>query len=36
MLMATAKQTMVLIAGATRVPLPVPDDFRALVAAFEQ
>jgi acyl-CoA thioester hydrolase len=35
-LMATAKQTMVLIAGMTRLPLPVPDDFRAVVAAFEQ
>jgi acyl-CoA thioester hydrolase len=34
-LMATAKQTLVLINPADRRPLPVPDSFRDLVAAFE-
>jgi acyl-CoA thioester hydrolase len=35
-LMATAKQTIVLIDLATRRPMPVPAPFRARVAAFEQ
>jgi acyl-CoA thioester hydrolase len=35
-LMATAKQTLVLINPADRRPLPVPDSFRDLVAAFER
>lgn len=35
-LMATAKQTLVLIDGAKRRPLPVPESFRAQVAAFER
>jgi len=34
-LMATAKQTLVLISLSERRPVPVPDSFRALVAAFE-
>jgi len=34
-LMATAKQTLVLIDPATRRPIPVPDAFRAQVAAFD-
>ena len=35
-LMATAKQTLVLIGRADRRPLPVPDSFRDQVAAFER
>jgi acyl-CoA thioester hydrolase len=35
-LMATAKQTLVLINPADRRPLPVPDSFRDQVAAFER
>ena len=35
-LMATAKQTLVLIDPADRTPVPVPDSFRAHVAAFER
>ena len=35
-LMATAKQTLVLINPADRRPLPVPDSFRDHVAAFER
>jgi acyl-CoA thioester hydrolase len=35
-LMATSKQTIVLIDLATRRPLPVPESFRERVAAFEQ
>ena len=35
-LMATAKQTLVLIDVADRRPLPVPDSFRDQVAAFER
>jgi acyl-CoA thioester hydrolase len=34
-LMATAKQTLVLIDLANRRPVPIPDSFRDLVAAFE-
>ena len=34
-LMVTAKQTLVLIDLATRRPVPVPESFRSLVAAFE-
>jgi len=34
-LMATAKQTLVLIDLADRRPVPVPDSFREQVAAFE-
>jgi acyl-CoA thioester hydrolase len=34
-LMATARQTIVLIDHSTRVKLPVPDEFRARVSAFE-
>ena len=34
-LMATAKQTLVLIDLATRRPVPVPDSFRARVAEFD-
>jgi acyl-CoA thioester hydrolase len=36
LLMATAKQTLVLIAGGERRPVPVPDSFREQVAAFER
>jgi acyl-CoA thioester hydrolase len=36
LLMATAKQALVLIDPETRRPVPVPDAFRELVAAFEQ
>ena len=35
LLMCTAEQTLVLIDPATRHPIPVPDDFRRAVAAFE-
>jgi acyl-CoA thioester hydrolase len=35
-LMATAKQTLVLIDLADRRPIPVPDSFREQVAAFER
>src|SRR5262249_2872145 len=35
-LMVTAKQTLVFIDPDLRVPRPVPDEFRELVAAFEQ
>ena len=35
-LMATAKQTIVLIGLADRRPVPVPDSFRSEVAAFEK
>jgi YbgC/YbaW family acyl-CoA thioester hydrolase len=35
-LMATAKQTIVLINPADRRPMPVPDSFRDQVAAFER
>jgi len=35
-LMATAKQTLVLIDPADRKPVAVPDSFRAQVAAFER
>jgi acyl-CoA thioester hydrolase len=35
-LMATAKQTLVLIDVAGRRPLPVPDAFRERVAEFEE
>ena len=35
-LMATAKQTLVLINLADRRPVPVPDSFREQVAAFER
>jgi acyl-CoA thioester hydrolase len=35
-LMATAKQTLVLIDLADRRPVPVPDSFREQVAAFER
>ena len=35
LLMATAKQTLVLIDLAERRPVPVPDSFRQRVAAFE-
>jgi acyl-CoA thioesterase FadM len=35
-LMATAKQTLVLINPADRRPMPVPDSFRDEVAAFER
>ena len=35
-LMATAKQTLVLIESRERRPVPVPDEFRELVAEFEQ
>lgn len=34
-LMATAKQTLVLISLSERRPVPVPDSFRERVAAFE-
>jgi acyl-CoA thioester hydrolase len=34
-LMATAQQTLVLIDLATRRPVPVPDEFRSRIAAFE-
>jgi acyl-CoA thioester hydrolase len=34
-LMATAKQTLVLIDLANRRPVPVPDEFRARIAEFE-
>jgi acyl-CoA thioester hydrolase len=34
-LMCTARQTLVLVDGATRRPTPVPDDYRAAIAAFE-
>ena len=36
LLMATAKQTIVLIDLADRRPVPVPETFREQVAAFEQ
>ena len=36
LLMATAKQTVVLIDLADRRPVPIPDSFREQVAAFEQ
>jgi len=36
MLMATAKQTLVLIDVADRRPVPVPESFREQVAAFER
>jgi acyl-CoA thioester hydrolase len=35
-LMATAKQTLVLVSFAERRPVPVPDAFRERVAAFER
>ncbi len=35
-LMATAKQTIVLIELRNRRPVPVPDTFRARIAAFER
>jgi acyl-CoA thioester hydrolase len=35
-LMATAKQTLVLIDLTTRRPVPVPEEFRARIAAFER
>ena len=35
-LMAAAKQTVVLIDLDTRRPLPIPDEFRRLVEAFER
>ena len=35
-LMATAKQTLVLIDPADRKPVPVPDAFRHQVTAFER
>ena len=35
-LMATAKQTLVLIDSADRRPVPIPDSFRDQVAAFER
>jgi acyl-CoA thioester hydrolase len=35
-LMATAKQTIVLIELASRRPIPVPDAFRTRIAEFEQ
>jgi acyl-CoA thioester hydrolase len=35
-LMATAKQTLVLIDVAARRPVPVPDAFRKQIAAFER
>ena len=35
LLMATAKQTLVLITSDERRPVPVPDSFREQVAAFE-
>jgi acyl-CoA thioester hydrolase len=35
-LMATAKQALVLIELADRTPVPVPDSFREQVTAFEQ
>ena len=35
-LLATAKQTLVLIDPAARQPLPVPDSFRDRIAAFER
>jgi acyl-CoA thioester hydrolase len=35
-LMATAKQTIVLIDLASRRPVPIPDSFREQVAAFER
>jgi acyl-CoA thioester hydrolase len=35
-LMATAKQTLVLIERAARLPVPVPDGFRERVAEFER
>ena len=34
--MATAKQTLVLIDVARRQPLPVPDTFRQQITAFER
>jgi acyl-CoA thioester hydrolase len=34
-LMATAKQTVVLISLDLRRPVPVPDDLRALITAFD-
>jgi acyl-CoA thioester hydrolase len=34
-LMATARQTLVLLGLETRRPLPIPDGFRAQIAAFE-
>jgi acyl-CoA thioester hydrolase len=36
LLMATARQTMVLIDGGNRQPVPVPEAFRGLVTAFEE
>jgi acyl-CoA thioester hydrolase len=36
LLMATATQTLVLIAGSDRRPASVPDSFRELVATFER
>jgi acyl-CoA thioester hydrolase len=35
LLMVTAKQTLVLIDLERRVPVEIPEEFRALVAAFE-
>jgi acyl-CoA thioester hydrolase len=35
LLMATAKQTLVLLDLATRRPMPVPDAFREQIAAFQ-
>ena len=35
-LMATAKQTVVLISLDERRPVPIPDEFRAQIAAFEE
>jgi acyl-CoA thioester hydrolase len=36
LLMVTAKQTLVLIDLERRVPVEIPEEFRALVAAFER
>jgi acyl-CoA thioester hydrolase len=35
LLMCTAEQTLVLVDAAERRPTPIPDDYRAAVAAFE-
>jgi acyl-CoA thioesterase FadM len=35
-LLATAKQTLVLIDAETRDPVPVPDSFRDRVTSFEE
>jgi acyl-CoA thioester hydrolase len=34
-LMCTARSTLVLIDRATRLPTPIPDDYRRAIAAFE-